>query len=268
MPRPDLALPRPSAAAVRRLDAALALAPSEPAAARALATPLLGQPALHVQALVLLIDLCRRQGNAQAAVLFAERAARLAPKSGRARTLAALALREAGQPERALRHALAAFALTPHDLAAQVALAQAALAVSRPLAGLDAAVALCRCQAQPEARALAAGLFEASTPGRAWGVAWIEEAALTGWLRPVAPGPVTAVLAVDGEMLCRNTTEDPVPGLAPLVGFRLPLPAGLPAGTSLEATLDETGIPLFGSPLLLPEAPDLATTAAKDDDHA
>lgn len=268
MPRPDLALPRPSAAAARRLDAALALAQSDPAAARVLATPLLGQSALHVQALVLLIDLCRRQGDAQAAVLFAERAARLAPKSGRARTLAALALREAGQPERALRHALAAFALTPQDLAAQAATAQAALAVSRPLAGLDAAVALCRCQAQPEARALAAGLFEACSPGLAWGVAWIEEAAVTGLLRPVPPGPVTTVLTVDGEVLGRATAEDPVPGLAPLAGFRLPLPAGLPAGASLEATLGETGIPLFGSPLLLPEAPDPAATTAKDDDHA
>jgi len=83
----------------------------------------------------------------------------------------------------------------------------------------------------------------------------------------MAPGPLTAVLAVDGEMLGRATAEAPIPGLAPLAGFRLPLPEGLPAGTGLEATLGETGIPLFGSPMLLPEAPDPAATAAKEDDH-
>lgn len=262
MPSPDAPFPKPSAAARRALDAALALAGSDPAAARGLATPLLGQPGLHAEALVLLIDLCRRQGDVRTATLLAQRAARLAPKSGRARTLAAMALREAGQPERALGQALAAVALTPDDAAAQVAVVLAALAVSRPLAGLAAAVALCRASSHPEALAAAAGLLDACAGGQPWGAVWVEDAAIAGCVRYAGAGPVVVVFSEDSAVLGRAAADIALPGPAPLAGFRFETPPGLPAGTIVEATLADAGTPLFGSPVHLPEVRPSGTPAA------
>ena len=59
MPTPDAVLPQPTPAARRAMEAARSLAGSDPAEARRLALPLLGQPALHVEALAMLIELSR-----------------------------------------------------------------------------------------------------------------------------------------------------------------------------------------------------------------
>ncbi|WP_075355021.1 hypothetical protein, partial [Desulfovibrio sp. DV] len=254
----DALLPEVPAAAQRAMAAAGALAAADPAAATALAWPLLGQPGLHVQALVLLIDLCRRQGDARTAALLAGRAARLAPKSGRARTLAAMALREAGRPEEALGHALAAFSLTPDDLASQAAVALAALAAGRPAAGLDAAVALCRAPAQPEATGLAVGLLDAVADGAAWGAVWTTDAALAGCVRAAGPEPSEVLLLADGVVLGRALADRARPGPAPVADFLLAPPAGVPDGTLVAVVLAATGSPLFGSPVFPAPGPDSA----------
>ncbi|MHC1788047.1 glycosyltransferase [Solidesulfovibrio sp.] len=255
MPRSEPPVwPKAPAAARQTLDTALALAAGDPAAARAMALPLLGQPALHVEAMVLLIDVCRRLGDVQTAARLAGRAARLAPGSGRARTLAAMTLGEAGQPEQALAQALAAQALTPDDAPALVAVVLAALAAARPLAGLPAAVTLCRCPAHPEATALAVGLLDACAGGPAWGVVWTEERAVVGCLRLASAQPPTIVFAVDGAVLGRTSADSLRPGPVPLADFRFAVPPGLPADAAVEVTLAETGPALFGSPVRLPAA--------------
>ncbi|KHK03333.1 hypothetical protein [Desulfovibrio sp. TomC] len=246
--------PEVPAAARQAMDAAAALAATDPAAAAALLWPLLGQPGLHAQSLVLLIDLCRRHGDPRTAAVLADRAARLAPKSGRARTLAAMALREAGRPEAALGHALAALALTPDDLAAMVAVVTAALAAGRPLAGLDAAVALCRPPSQPEGLRLAVGLLDAVTGGAPWGVVWTTETTLAGCVRHAGPEPAEVVLLADGAVIGRTLADTALPGLAPLGGFSLTPPAGWLDGTLVDVVLAKSNTPLFGSPAPLPQA--------------
>nr|HML56308.1 hypothetical protein [Solidesulfovibrio magneticus] len=138
MPTPDAVLPQPTPAARRAMEAARSLAGCDPAQARRLALPLLGQPALHVEALAMVIELSRRLGDGPTAAAFARRAARLAPKSALARVLAANALMDAGFPDEALNQALAAVALAPQDIGGNLAAVRAALAANQPAAGLPA----------------------------------------------------------------------------------------------------------------------------------
>ena len=255
MSRSDvLPFPKAPAAACQALDTAMAQAAVDPAAAWTLALPLLGQPALHIQALVLLINLCRRQGDTRTAALLAGRAARLAPGVGRARTLAAMALCEDGRPEAALGHALAAFTLAPDDPSAQTAVLMAARAVGRPLAGLDAAVALCRCPSPTEATPLAVGLLDACANGEGWGAVWPDGVGLAGCVRRTGPTPPEVILLADGVELGRAVADRPCPGSVPISGFSLALPPGLPAHTRAEVVLAQTDTALFGSPVVLADA--------------
>ena len=248
MPTPDAVLPPPTPAARRALEAARSLAGSDPAQARCLALPLLGQPALHVEALAMVIELSRRLGDGLTAAAFARRAARLAPKSALARVLAANALAEAGFPDEALAQALAAVALGPKDAGANLAVVRAALAAGRPAAGLPAAVALLRAPDSLETFRLAAGLIDACCDGKVWGAAWRDGATVAGCLRRCSPTPAEVRILADGLPVGRAVADAPLAGLEGLGGFRLALPPTLDAAM-LEAVRADDGIPLFGSPL-------------------
>jgi GT2 family glycosyltransferase len=257
MPTPDAALPKPSATALRTLATVRALADTDPAAARALALPLLGQPVLHVQALALVIELSKRLGDGPMAAAYARRAARLAPKNPIARNLAASALREAGFTDEALSQALAALALAPADTQTQIGAVQAAAAAGRPQAGLSAALGLLRAPGCVDAFRLAAGLLDACAGGAPWGAAWLDGQTVTGCLgclRCLPPTPPEVLVLCDGVPVGRAVADSPLAGLAAVCGFSLALPPGL-AGANLEAVLAATGQPLFGSPLPVPEAP-------------
>ena len=247
MPTPDAALPPPPPAARRALEAARSLAGSDPAQARRLALPLLGQPALHVEALAMVIELSRRLGDGPAAAAFARRAARLAPKSALARVLAANALAEAGFPDEALNQALAAEALCPKDTGTRLAIVRAALAANRPAAGLPAAVALLRAPDCLETLRLAAGLLDACFSGKSWGAAWRDGATVAGCLRRCSPA-LPEVLVLADDLPLGRVAAAPLAGLPALGGFRLTLPAGLDAA-GLKVVRADDGIPLFGSPL-------------------
>ena len=247
MPTPDAVLPPPTPAARRALETARSLAGSDPAQARRLALPLLGQPALHVEALAMVIELSRRLGDGPAAAAFARRAARLAPKSALARVLAANALAEAGFPDEALAQALAAVALAPRDVGTNLAAVRTALAAGRPAAGLPAALALLRAPDALETLRLAAGLLDACFGGTAWGAAWRDGATVTGCLCRCSPTPPEVRILADGLPLGR-VAATPLAGLPALGGFRLALPPGLDAAR-LEAVRADDGLPLFGSPL-------------------
>jgi hypothetical protein len=229
------------------MEAARSLAGCDPAQARRLALPLLGQPALHVEALAMVIELSRRLGDGPTAAAFARRAARLAPKSALARVLAANALAEAGFPDEALNQALAAVALDPQDIGTNLAAVRAALAANRPAAGLPAAVALLRAPDGLETLRLAAGLLDACFGGQAWGAAWRDGKTVTGCLRQISPTPPEILVLADGLPLGRAAAA-PLAGFPALGGFRLPLPAGLDAAV-LEVVRADDGVPLFGSPL-------------------
>ena len=248
MPTPDALLPPPTPAARRALEAARALAGSDPAQARLLALPLLGQPALHVEALAMVIELSRRLGDGPTAAAFARRAARLAPKSALARVLAANALTEAGFPDEALHQALAAEALCPKDAAARLAVVRAALAANRPAAGLPAAIALLRSPDALETFRLAAGLVDACCGGKAWGAVWRDGTTVTGCLRRCSPTPAEVRILADDLPVGRAVADAPLAGLEGLGGFRLALPPPLDAAV-LEAVRADDGVPLFGSPL-------------------
>ena len=247
MPTPDALLPPPTPAARRALEAARALAGSDPAQARFLALPLLGQPALHVEALAMVIELSRRLGDGPTAAAFARRAARLAPKSALARVLAANALAEAGFPDEALAQALAAVALCPKDAGARLAVVRAALAANRPAAGLPAAVALLRAPDGLETLRCAAGLLDACFGGTAWGATWRDGAVVAGCLRRCSPAHPEVLVLADGLPLGR-VAAIPLNGLEALGGFRLTLTKALDAAV-LKVVRADDGIPLFGSPL-------------------
>ena len=248
MPTPDAVLSPPTPAARRALEAARSLAGSDPAQARRLALPLLGQPALHVEALAMVIELSRRLGDGPAAAAFARRAARLAPKSALARVLAANALAEAGFPDEALNQALAAEALCPKDAGACLAAVRAALAAGRPAAGLPAALTLLRGPDSLETFRLAAGLIDACCGGNIWGAAWRDGETVTGCLRRISPTPPEVLVLADGLPVGRVVADAPLAGLEGLGGFWLALPSGLDAAR-LEAVRADDGLSLFGSPL-------------------
>ncbi|QAZ68336.1 hypothetical protein [Solidesulfovibrio carbinolicus] len=248
MPTPDAVLPPPTPAARRALEAARALAGSDPAQARLLALPLLGQPALHVEALAMVIELSRRLGDGPTAAAFARRAARLAPKSALARVLAANALAEAGFPDEALNQALAAEALCPKDAGACLAAVRAALAANRPAAGLPAAVALLRAPDALETFRLAAGLVDVCCGGKAWGAVWRDGTTVTGCLRRCSPTPAEVRILADGLPVGRAVADAPLAGLPALGGFRMALPPNLDVA-GLEVVRADDGLPLFGSPL-------------------
>lgn len=247
MPTPDAVLPQPTPAARRAMEAARSLAGCDPAQARRLALPLLGQPALHVEALAMVIELSRRLGDGPTAAAFARRAARLAPKSALARVLAANGLMDAGFPDEALNQALAAVALAPRDLAANLAAVRAALAANRPAAGLPAAVALLRAPDCLETLRLAAGLLDACFGGKSWGATWRDGATVTGCLRRCSPA-LPEVLVLADDLPLGRVAAAPLADLPALGGFRLTLPAGLDAA-GLKVVRADDGIPLFGSPL-------------------
>lgn len=248
MPTPDALLPPPTPAARRALQAARSLAGCDPAQARRLALPLLGQPALHVEALAMVIELSRRLGDGPTAAAFARRAARLAPQSALARILAANALAEAGFPDEALNQALAAEALCPKDTGARLAIVRAALAANRPAAGLPAAVALLRAPDALEPFRLAAGLIDACCGGKAWGAVWPDGTTVTGCLRQLSPTPGEILVLADGLPVGRAVADAPLAGLEGLGGFRLALPPTLDAA-ALDVVRANDAIPLFGSPL-------------------
>lgn len=247
MPTPDAVLPPPTPAARRALEAARSLAGSDPAQARRLALPLLGQPALHVEALAMVIELSRRLGDGPTAAAHARRAARLAPKSALARVLAANALMDAGFPDEALAQALAGVALCPKDAGVNLAAVRAALAVNRPAAGLPAGLTLLRAPDSLETLRLAAGLVDACCGGKAWGAAWRDGATVTGCLRRCSPRLPEVLVLADGLPLGR-VAATPLAGLPALGGFRMALPPNLDAAM-LEAVRADDGLPLFGSPL-------------------
>jgi hypothetical protein len=130
----------------------------------------------------------------------------------------------------------------------------AARAVGRPLAGLDAAVALCRCPSPTEATPLAVGLLDACAGGPAWGAVWPDGVDLAGCVRRTGPLPPEVILLADGVELGRVVADRPGPGSVPISGFSLALPPGLPANTRAEVVLAETGTALFGSPVVLADA--------------
>ncbi len=248
MPTPDDVLPQPTPAARRAMEAARSLAGSDPAQARRLALPLLGQPALHVEALAMVIELSRRLGDGPAAAAFARRAARLAPKSALARVLAASALTDAGFPDEALNQALAAVALDPRGLAANLAVVRAALAANRSAAGLPAALALLRAPDSLDTLRLATGLLDACGGGTAWGAAWRDGASVAGCLRRLSPTPPEVLVLADGLPVGRALADAPLAGLPALGGFRVALPPNLDAAV-LKVVRADDGLPLFGSPL-------------------
>ncbi len=247
MPTPDAVLPQPTPAARRAMEAARSLAGSDPAQARRLALALLGQPALHVEALAMVIELSRRLGDGPTAAAFARRAARLAPKSALARVLAASALMDAGFPDEALNQALAAEALCPKDAGARLTVVRAALAANRPAAGLPAAVALLRAPDSLDTFRLAAGVIDACCGGKAWGAAWRDGATVAGCLRRLSPA-LPEVLVLADDLPLGRVAAAPLAGLPALGGFRLTLPGGLDA-TVLTVVRADDGLPLFGSPL-------------------
>jgi hypothetical protein len=169
MPPTDIPFPDPPERALRQLATAReAAAAGDATAVRALAGPLLGYPALHAEALFLLLDSARRSGDANAALAYAGRAARIAPKSPPAQGLYAMALCEAGRHEAALAAAYAARALNPDELSANGAACLAALRLGRPGAALEAARTLrAAAQCPPDAAALADALLAAAAQSSA-----------------------------------------------------------------------------------------------------
>lgn len=255
MPKPDaLLLPDPSPQAQRALETATALvAAGELRRARALALPLLGEPALHVHALVLLTDVARRLGETAEAARLASRAARLAPQSARALALCAMALTEAGRHEAALDKAQAALA---RDADERLALAARLLAASRLGEAAGAREAALGLLAVPECPTdfllLAASVLDSLAAGHAWGRVACRDGALAGVVRQLDGNPTRVALRVDGKPVARITATTPVCPQAGLLGFRLPPPDGLTPGAVLEVVFDADDTPLDGSPVVLP----------------
>lgn len=263
MLKPEAVLPKPSAAARQTLATVLTLSASDPGTARRMALPLLGQPALHAEALVLIIELSRRLGDGPTAAKYARRAANLAPKSGKARTVAAMALREAGCGEEALFHGLAAMDLTPNEPGTQIAVVLAALTVGRPLAGLNAAMSLIIGDSAAETLPLCTGLFDACCAGSPWGIAWTNSEGIAGCVRRLNPTSSEIMVRYNGIPLGRTTAETAYHNSAQVNAFCLALSPDLPAGSLVDVIYSDTGSSLFGSPVRLPEFdPRLATTCA------
>jgi tetratricopeptide (TPR) repeat protein len=262
MPTPETVLPDPSPASLRALDQATVLAAAgEPARARALALPLLGEAVLHPRVLVLLADLARRLGDTAEAARLAQRAARMAPKSARAQALCAMALTDAGRHGEALAKAERARGLDPDDPMAKAALLLAAGRLGRPQRARDAALAILAASADNPAELLplAASVLDSLAGGRAWGIVFEEDGDIAGLIRTIGPQPAAADLLVDGNPLAQATADRPVCPQAGLYGFRVSLPPAQGPETAVEAILAGEARPLFGSPLVL--SPPLAGPA-------
>jgi len=258
MQTPEAALLPPTPAAMQALDAARALAAAgKTREARQRALPLLGEPALHVPALLLLHDLARREGDAAEALRLAARAARLAPESPRALGLCAMAQTAAGRHEAALATARDALARDPDEKLATAARLLAACRLGRPQAAMDTAVALLGA-AQPEAdlAPLAAQTLTALAGGGPCGVLFPTDGREIGGrivlARDAGEGPVQADLTAGGKRLARVAATIPVgPVAAGLLAFRYAPPEPLAAGTEVAATLTATGAPFFASPQIV-----------------
>ncbi|WP_428567554.1 MAG: hypothetical protein ACP59X_08050 [Solidesulfovibrio sp. DCME] len=256
MPKPEPILPDPAPAALAALDAATALAAAGDAdRARELALPLLGEPALHVRALVLLQEIARRRGEAAEAARLAARAARLAPKSPRALALCAMAATDAGRHGEALAKAREALARDPDETLAAAAGMLAALRLDQPLAAKDAALGVLAAPDCPaEVASLAATVLGNLAQGRPFGLIRCEQGDLVGLARTGTAAPADVDLLVDGAPLARLTADIPFCPKAGLLAFRFSPPATLAPGTTVEARLAATGQALFGSPVALPAA--------------
>ncbi|WP_052360028.1 hypothetical protein [Solidesulfovibrio alcoholivorans] len=258
MPTPDAALLPPGTAAVQALDAARALATAgKTREARKRALPLLGEPALHVPALMLLHDLARREGDAAEALRLAARAARLAPESPRALGLCAMAQTDAGRHEAALATARNALARDPEEKLATAAQLLAACRLGRPQAARDTAVAvLAAAQPGTELAPLAAQTLAALAGGGPCGVLLPTDGREIGGriflARDAGEGAVQADLTAGGKRLARVAAAIPVgPPEAGLFAFRYAPPEPLAAGTEVAATLTATGAPFFASPQMV-----------------
>lgn len=255
MSRSDvLPFPKAPAAACQALDTAMAQAAVDPAAAWTLALPLLGQPALHISR-----PWCCSSTSAAARATPGRRPCwpgappDWPPASAGRAPLAAMALCEDGRPEAALGHALAAFTLAPDDPSAQTAVLAGRQGCRRPLAGLDAAVALCATSSPSRATtALAVSLLDACAGGPTWGAVWPDGVDLAGCVRRTGPLPPEVILLADGVELGRTVADRP--GSVPISGFSLAPAPGLPAHTRAEVVLAETDTALFGSPVVLADA--------------
>ncbi len=258
MPTPDAALLPPAPAAVLALDAARALAAAgKTREARQRALPLLGEPALHVPALLLLHDLARREGDAAEALRLAARASRLAPESPRALSLCAMAQTDAGRHEAALATARDALARDPDEILAAAAILLAACRLGRPQAARDTAVAVLAAP-EPEAQLapLAAQTLSALAGGGPCGVLLPTDGReVVGRIvavRDAGGGPVQADLTAGGKRLSRVAAALPVgPAAAGLFAFRYAPCEPLPAGTEVAAVLAATGTPFFASPQIV-----------------
>ncbi|MEA5088790.1 hypothetical protein [Solidesulfovibrio sp.] len=243
---------------MQALDAARALAAAgKTREARKRALPLLGEPALHVPALMLLHDLARREGDAAEALRLAARAARLAPESPRALGLYAMAQTDAGRHETALATARDALVRDADEILAAAAILLAACRLGRPQAARDTAVAVLAA-AEPEAQLapLAAQTLSALAGGGPCGVLLPTDGRDIGGrivpARDAGGGPVQADLTAGGKRLARVAAFLPVgPAEAGLFAFRYAPCEPLPAGTEVAAVLAATGTPLFASPQIV-----------------
>lgn len=260
MRKPDAAaLLPPAPAAVQAIDASRTLAAAgKTREARARAPPLLGEPALHVPALLLLHDLARREGDAAEALRLAARAARLAPESPCALGLCAMAQTDAGRHEAALATAREALARDPDEKLATAAQLLAACRLGRPQAAMDTAVAVLAA-AQPEAdlAPLAAQTLGALAGGGPCGVLLPTDGREIGGRIVLTPDAGQAALQVEltagDKRLARVTAAVPVgPAAAGLLAFRYAPPKPLAAGTAVVAVLVATGAPFFASPQIVP----------------
>lgn len=257
MRKPEPTPPAPSPAALAALDAATALtAAGEAEEARKLALPLLGEPALHARALVLLQEIARRRKDTAEAARLASRAARLAPKSPRAQALCAMAQTDAGRHGQALDRARIALALDPDEKLAAAALMLAALRLGQPQDAKDTALAALAAPDCPaEVATLAATVLGGIAQERPFGLVRIDQGDLVGLARPVTAEPPAVDILADGALVARVPADIPFCPQAGLFAFRLAPPASLAPGATVEARLAATGEPLFGSPLSLPATP-------------
>ncbi len=251
MPKPERALAPPSPAALQALAQAKALAAAgDLAQARQRALPVLGEPALHVAALLLLHDLARRQGDAAEALRLAGRAARLAPDSSRAQSLFAMAQTDAGRHAAALGTARRALILEPDEPLAMAALFAAAGRLGRPQAVRDVAVAaLAAPVPSPELAPMASRILAALAEDGSFGV--LRSADDNEIAGVTAPGAAQVELLADGKRLARVMADKPFLAGLGLAAFRYAPPKLLAPGTTVEAVLAATGRPLHGSPRIV-----------------
>ncbi|WP_300157982.1 hypothetical protein [Solidesulfovibrio sp.] len=254
MPKPEQALAPPSPAALHALAAAKALAAAgDLDQARQRALPVLGEPALHVAALLVLHDLARRRGDAAEALRLAGRAARLAPKSPRAQSLFAMTQTEAGRHEAAMATARHTLTLDPNEPLAMAALFAAAERLGRPQAVRDVAVAaLAAPVPSPELAPMAARLLAALSPDGSFGVLRSADGGEIAGV--VAPGPGQVDLLADGKRLVRVAADQSFLAETGLAAFRYAPRKPLAPGTTVEAVLAATGRALLGSPQIVATA--------------